>query len=93
VARTYSLTNREPSKEFLDEALMRGIPRDQAISTWEHYFGAGLPERGVERIVDWLCKRAKERVNAKAKAAGPGKKAAPQPEKTLADVMKDDKWR
>jgi len=75
VSRIFSLPNAEPSKEYLDEALMRGVSHEQAVSTWEHYFGAGLPERGVERLVDWLCKRAKERAIATDKA----QHAAPQP--------------
>jgi len=88
VTRVFSLPNREPTKEYLDEALMRGVSLAQAKSTWEHYFGAGLPERGVERLVDWLCMRAKERANSQAKA---GK--APKPTRKAEDVLREEKWR
>lgn len=47
---------------------MAGVPRAQAESTWVHYFGAGLPERGVERVTQWLVKRAKERAAHVTKA-------------------------
>lgn len=58
--RTYSLPSPEPPTAYLDEALMAGVPRDRATSTWRHYHGAGLPERGVERLHSWLVQRAKE---------------------------------
>jgi hypothetical protein len=66
VARTYTMPGEDPPPEYLDEATLRAVPREQAISTWKHYFGAGLPERGVERLHAWLCQRAKERVIATA---------------------------
>jgi hypothetical protein len=66
VARTYTMPGEEPPPEYLDEAVMAGVSRVQAISTWKHYFGAGLPERGVERLHAWLCQRAKERAVATA---------------------------
>lgn len=68
VSRVVSMPSAEPPKPYLDEALMRGIAPEQARSTWEHYWGAGLPERGVERLHDWLLKRAKERANSQARA-------------------------
>jgi hypothetical protein len=67
-ARTLELPSETPSKEYLDEAVMRGVSREQALSTWEHYYGAGLPPGGVEKLYPWLCKRAKERSSQLAKA-------------------------
>lgn len=68
VSRVYSMPGEQPPQAYLDEAVMRGVSRDQATSTWVHYFGAGLPERGVERLHEWLCQRAKERANSTARA-------------------------
>lgn len=59
--KTYTMPCEKPPKEFLDEALMDGVSREQAASTWSHYYGAGLPEFGVERLYHWLSQRAKER--------------------------------
>lgn len=64
VARTFSLPSADPPQEYLDEALIRGVSREQATSTWSYWWGAGLPERGVERLFDWMCRSAKERMNA-----------------------------
>lgn len=61
VTRTFSLTSPEPPPEYLDEALMGAVGREQAASTWKHYFGAGLPPGGVERPYPWLIQRARER--------------------------------
>jgi hypothetical protein len=69
VARTDSLPCEEPPREYLDEAVMRAVSREQAASTWKHYFGAGLPPGGVERLYPWLIQRAKERANKLAKLA------------------------
>jgi hypothetical protein len=74
VARTYSLPSQEAPDDYLQEALMAGVPRVQAESTWTHYFGAGLPERGVERLNQWLVKRSKERQAATTKAERGGRK-------------------
>lgn len=90
VARVYSLPTEEPPKEYLDEAVMRGVDPLQARSTWEHYRGAGLPQGGVERLYEWLCKRAKERSKSTARA---GPKAAGDHIKRLverANAMGDD---
>jgi hypothetical protein len=48
---------------------MAGVSREQARSTWEHYWGAGLPSGGVERLNPWLVKRAKERSTTLARAS------------------------
>jgi hypothetical protein len=66
--RTLGLPSEAPPKEYLDDAVMRGVSREQALSTWEHYYGAGLPPGGVEKLYPWLCKRAKERSSQLAKA-------------------------
>jgi hypothetical protein len=72
----------EPTQSYLDSALMAGVKPEQARSTWSHYFGAGLPLGGVERLEWWLVQRAKERQNqlatvaAKAPASSP---SAPRP--------------
>lgn len=75
VGRTYSLPSEQPPQPYLDEAAMAGVSREQATSTWEHYFGAGLPPGGIERPHRWLIKRAKDRANHTARAgpqrAGP----------------------
>lgn len=87
VARTYSLPETAPPQDYLEEAAMRAIPREQAISTWEHYRGAGLPERGVERLIDWLCKRAKERQNATARVGRKGDSVQPSLGKTGWEIL------
>jgi hypothetical protein len=69
IARTLTMPSEEPPQEYLDEATMRAVPREQAISTWRHYYGAGLPERGVERLHAWLCARATERAVANARVS------------------------
>lgn len=68
VARTVSLPSEKPTQEYLDAAVIAGISPEQATSTWSHYFGAGLPPGGVERLIPWLVKRAKERANQMARA-------------------------
>lgn len=75
VARTHSLPSEEPTQEYLDAAAMAGVSHEQARSTWEHYWGDGLPARGVERPVAWLVKRAKERSNQLTRAT-PGRKSS-----------------
>lgn len=73
VARTVSLPSERPTQEYLDAAAMAGVSPEQATSTWEHYFGAGLPDRGVEKLTPWMVKRAKERATSTARLprAGP----------------------
>ena len=75
VARTTSLPSEEPTQEYLDAAVMAGVSPEQARSTWEHYWGAGLPDRGVEKLIPWMVKRAKEHANQTARAtrAGPSR--------------------
>lgn len=80
-SRVLTMPGPEPPPEYLDEALMAGVDRVQATSTWRHYHGAGLPERGVEKLHAWLVQRARERANQLARAparASPG--ARPEPE-------------
>lgn len=66
--RVFTMPGPEPTSEYLDEAVMAGVSREQAVSTWRHYWTAGLPERGVEKLYPWLIKQAKERVNQLARA-------------------------
>jgi len=81
VSRTHSLPSEEPSRDYLEAAVMAGVSADQARSTWAHYWGAGLPDRGVERLHPWLIKRAKERANQLAKASrGRGSRPHSQPD-------------
>lgn len=90
VSRVYSMPGEQPTQAYLDEAVMRGVSREQATSTWIHYYGAGLPERGIERLYEWLCQRAKERANSTARAAamprGRGSGASPPLEPTAKHV-------
>ncbi len=75
VVRVVSMPLGGPPREYLDEGVIRGIPLEQSISTWSHYFGAGLPTDGVERLHDWLLQRAKERWNRQQKTpAGKGER-------------------
>ena len=62
-ARAMTMPGAEPTKSYLDAALMAGVSRDQAVSTWTHYWTAGLPRFGVEKLESWLVKQAKERAN------------------------------
>jgi hypothetical protein len=48
---------------------MAGVGPEQARSTWAHYWGAGLPSGGVERLTPWLVQRAKERATQLARAS------------------------
>lgn len=66
-SRVFSLPSSEPTEAYLQEATMRAISEAQARSTWEHYWGAGLPTQGVERLHDWLLKRAQERAVSTAR--------------------------
>jgi hypothetical protein len=66
------MPTKTPPQEYLDEATMRAIPLEQARSTWSHYWGAGLPQGGVERLHDWLLQRAKERSTKNAHLAREG---------------------
>lgn len=72
VARTYSMPEGPPPKAYLDDATMAAVSLSQATSTWEHYQGAGLPERGVERLHPWLLKRAAEHQAGKARSGASG---------------------
>lgn len=62
-----TMPSEEPTKSYLDAALMAGVGPEQARSTWSHYFGAGLPSGGVERLEPWLVQRAVERKKATAR--------------------------
>lgn len=69
--RVFSLPSDVPDPEYLDDAVIAGVPLEQAISTWKHYHGAGLPERGVERLNFWLVQRAKERWVSRQRSGPP----------------------
>lgn len=57
---TRSLPSPTPPAEYLAHALSAGVRSDQATSTWKHYYAAGLPHGGVERIFEWLTEQAIE---------------------------------
>jgi hypothetical protein len=61
---------------------MEAVPLEQARSTWAHYWGAGLPSQGVERLYPWLLQRARERRLAQAKTGPGGARAAGAPVST-----------
>jgi hypothetical protein len=67
VERTFTMPSQVPPKAYLDEAVMAAVSLEQAKSTWKHYWGAGLPPGGVERLYPWLCDRAKDRANQLAR--------------------------
>ena len=67
--RTLTMPSETPPKVYLDMAIMNAVSREQAISTWKHYWGAGLPRGGVEKLHPWLCERAKDRANQLARAS------------------------
>jgi hypothetical protein len=48
--RTVTMPSDDPPSDYLDGAVMAGVSREQATATWTHYVGAGLPDRGVERL-------------------------------------------
>jgi hypothetical protein len=80
--RVTTMPGPEPPQAYLDTALMDGVSREQARSTWKHYWGAGLPPGGVERLHAWLAQRAKERTTKLARAsprASPNPRASKQP--------------
>jgi hypothetical protein len=76
-SRFITLPSEEPPKAYLDDAAMAAVPREQAISTWKYYWGAGLPPGGVEKLHPWLVQRAKERANQLARAPKSGPRTAP----------------
>jgi hypothetical protein len=83
------MPSKDPPKEYLDVALMGGVRPEQARSTWAHYWGAGLPLGGVERLHDWLTQRAVEKANSRA---GPRSASAPTPPPKgipVAEVLKN----
>src|SRR3954470_18554878 len=90
VARTISLPSKDPPKEYLDVALMGGVKPAQARSTWAHYYGAGLPPGGVERLNDGLTQRAVERANSQARVRGSPVEAPVAP-KPAAEAARE--WR
>jgi len=61
VSRTYSLPCAEPPKDYLDQAVIESTPTERAKATWKHYWGAGLPANGVERLYSWLLQQAREK--------------------------------
>jgi hypothetical protein len=67
IVRTFTMPEGGPTKEYFDECTLAGVGREQAVSTWNHYRGAGLPERGVERLPFWLAQRAKEKATRDAR--------------------------
>ena len=77
VAKTYTMPVQEPPKAYLDVALMGGVGAEQAKSTWTHYWGAGLPPGGVERLHDWLTQRAVERGRQLARLPTPSARHGP----------------
>lgn len=74
VGKTYSMPSEEPPQAYLDAAVIEAVSVDQARATWRHYFGAGLPAQGVERLHPWLLQRARERANQLARQPKPGAK-------------------
>jgi hypothetical protein len=58
---------QEPPPEYLQEATMAAVTQEQARSTWAWYWSAGLPEKGVRRLFEWLLMQAKDRANRQAK--------------------------
>ena len=90
VARVYSMPSEEPPKDYIDEAVMRAVSAEQARSTWAHYWAAGLPERGVEKLYPWLLKQAKERANSQQRAGPKGSSNRIQGLIDRANAMGDD---
>jgi DNA-binding transcriptional ArsR family regulator len=82
-SRTHTMPGPEPSETYLADCVMAGVKPDQARSTWAHYFGAGLPLGGVERLEWWLVQRAKERQDQLARA----------PVKALGSGRPGDAWK
>jgi hypothetical protein len=56
--RTFEMPSGPPPQEYLGEAWIAGVSREQATSTWEHYQRAKLPLKGVERLHPWLIAQA-----------------------------------
>jgi hypothetical protein len=92
VARTVTMPGPEPSESYLAHCVGAGVSPDQARSTWSHYFGAGLPQGGVERLDWWLCQRAKERATSQARAS-PRANAGPPPPKGKPAAQGIAEWR
>lgn len=80
VARVYELPDIDPPDAYLEEAVMAGVSREQAASTWNHYRTNGLPERGVQRLYPWLIKQALERQARQARAPKSGTNTSPRDE-------------
>mgnify|MGYP001593041019 CR=1 FL=1 len=73
VARTVTMPGPDPTPSYLAACTMAGVKPAQAQSTWCHYFGAGLPQGGVERLEAWLvqraCEKQTQRLTAPARAS------------------------
>ncbi len=80
VARTFTMPGETPTESYLAACVMAGVKPAQARSTWSHYFGAGLPQGGVERLEAWLVQRAAEKQTASTKAPA---RASPRPGEDL----------
>lgn len=77
VTRSFTMPGPEPPREYLDLAVMSGVSPVQATATWKHYYRAGLPEFGVERLHPWLIAAAAEYVTRKARLPVPAARGAP----------------
>jgi hypothetical protein len=76
-SRVLTMPGPEPDQEYLDLAVMGAVSKAQALSTWKHYWGAGLPPGGVEKLRPWLVQRAVERSVSTARAPGKPPPGAP----------------
>lgn len=81
ISRATTVPSEHPTESYLGACVMAGVSPQQARATWNHYWTAGLPPGGVEKLEPWLVKQAKEKQNAApAQRAGPGRsEPAPDP--------------
>lgn len=80
-SRVMTMPGPEPPEDYLQRAVIENVRPAQARSTWKHYFAAGLPPGGIERLHEWLLEQARDYAVRKAAPparASPG--ARPEPE-------------
>lgn len=80
-SRVFTMPGPEPPEDYLQRAVIENVRPAQARSTWKHYFAAGLPPGGIERLHEWLLEQARDYAVRKAAPparASPG--ARPEPE-------------
>lgn len=60
VGKVFTIPSEDPPEDYLQQSDCEFTPRDRATATWKHYWRAGLPEFGVEKLYPWLLEQARQ---------------------------------